>query len=88
MFGNKGWRGQSFAPDGKTYEQDAFTCIHCQKITPVKPYVFGRNDGPGWCTSCNAAICDACCGKGCDHFERKLARAEARDRLFQCMRCE
>jgi hypothetical protein len=83
MFGNRGWRCESFGPDGKVHEQDAFKCVHCQKIVPVKPFA----DAPGWCTSCSKPICDACCGKGCDHFERKLARAEARDRLYQSMRC-
>lgn len=54
-----------------------FTCKHCQRIVAVKPFCDPADLG-GQCPHGCGLICPACVGKGCDPFEEKLARAEAR----------
>lgn len=64
-------------PDGRVREADTFTCGHCQRIVHVKagasPYEMG-----GACSICGTLVCPKCVGQGCDPFEEKLKRMEAR----------
>lgn len=84
MLGYKGWYGQTFSPEGRTIETDAFTCKHCQKIVPIKPMCDPADMG-GRCFQCDALICSDCVGKGCMPFEKKLEQMERRAKLFQSM---
>ena len=64
-------------------EADTFTCYHCQKIIFVKPLCDPAEMG-GRCTICDKLICKHCVGNGCDPFERKLERLEARRSYEAC----
>lgn len=68
-------------PGKNTVEMDTFTCGHCNRIVHVKPFQAPEELGGG-CRLCMSPICAACAGQGgCDPFEKKLERMEARDRL-------
>lgn len=58
-------------------EADTFTCRHCNTVVRVKPMCDPAEMG-GRCTLCDKLICKHCVGKGCDPFEKKLERLEAR----------
>lgn len=62
----------------QTVEMDTYKCAHCQAIKHVKPKERPEDIG-GLCYVCSGLICSACVGKGCDPFEEKLKRMEARD---------
>ncbi len=73
-------------PDGRKQELDTFTCVHCNAVKYVQPGESATDTG-GWCFNCAAAICKGCveAGKtqvGCEHFMKKIERAEARGRLL------
>ena len=53
-------------------EYDTANCVHCQHVIKVSGGDFFT------CRSCYAPICPDCANKPCDHFEKKLARYEAR----------
>lgn len=63
--------------DPGTFERDTFTCKHCNRVTHVKPRMDAASLG-GLCKICYGLICPFCVGKGCDPFEAKLERQEAR----------
>ena len=65
-------------PEGM-FECDTFTCGHCPRVTHVMPKMDPADLG-GLCKVCAKLICSRCVGKGCDPFEKKLERSEARDR--------
>jgi hypothetical protein len=72
-------------------ERDTFTCAHCNRVKVVKPMMRAEDMG-GICHLCGdknrpSFICELCLGKGCDPFEKKMKRWEARDRLIREMRC-
>ena len=85
-------KGYSVTIDGWGIEtrRDTFTCKHCQRICEVEPKA---DPNEFWCPGCAAPICRACkaaewnrpAGAACDHFERKLARAEAREAMLRDM---
>ena len=59
-------------------EQDLFTCGHCQKVVTFEPGQMPEDAG-GMCKQCSRLICKGCYFKqGCDVFEKKLDRMEAR----------
>lgn len=72
-------QGYSVVTDGWGVEQreDTARCNHCQKVMFIKP----RQDPNEFsCRSCMAPVCPDCANKPCDHWEKKLDRAEATDR--------
>lgn len=62
--------------DGKVTEFDTMTCVHCNRLTHIKPGVRPEDMG-GFCYACNKPICAKCVGQPCDVIEKKLERAEA-----------
>lgn len=73
----------SFDPGGVRQESDTFTCHHCNKVVIVKPKCDPYDLG-GMCRLCDKMICPDCVNKGsCDPLEKKLERAEARDRALR-----
>jgi hypothetical protein len=65
-----------------TVEHDTFTCQHCGRIVVVRHGCSPEELG-GRCTCCGGLICPDCVGKGCDHIEKKLERAEAREKALR-----
>lgn len=74
--------------------EDSSTCSHCNSISFVLPGVMpttrdeaGRAHGLPRCRMCDAFICLRCGDRldieGCDPFEKKLERMEARGRLLR-----
>jgi hypothetical protein len=76
--------GTLFGPWGEITELPTFTCGHCQNIRRVKPYCDPADLG-GLCKICMTVVCECCVGKGCDPFEKKLEREEARGRALRYM---
>lgn len=73
-------------PGAGSGESDTFTCAHCNRVRFVKPMERAEDLG-GICHLCGdksrpSFICELCIGKGCDPFEEKLKRMEARQRLW------
>lgn len=66
----------TFDERGKIIENETFTCKHCQKVVLI-PHQADPSQMGGFCYSCAALVCPACYGKPCEHFEKKLERAEA-----------
>ena len=64
-------------PGQANREADTFTCAHCQWLTHVRAITRPEDIG-GLCKVCMGLICFRCVGKGCDPFEKKLERMEAR----------
>lgn len=83
-------KGHSVSTDGWGIEtrRDTYTCRHCQHVVEVEPRA---DPNEFWCNGCMAPICKSCKemewrrppGRACDHFERKLARAEAKNALLR-----
>lgn len=71
-------KGYSVVTDGWGIEtrRDTYTCVHCQHVCEVEP---GKNPSDFTCRACYQPVCPACLNKPCDHFEKKLDRAEATD---------
>ena len=73
----------SFDPIGVRQECDTFTCFHCNQVVHVKPKC-NPDDLGGMCRLCMKMICPVCVNLGaCDPTEKKLERAEARDRALR-----
>lgn len=73
----------SFDVGGIRQEADTFTCFHCNRIVIVKPKCDPADLG-GMCRLCDKMICPQCVNLGvCDPIEKKLERAEARDRALR-----
>ena len=83
-------------PDQRTKEFDTVGCGHCQRVIFVKPgtaatvYLIPRLNQPwgehpgAFCRICIRAVCLKCHSIGsCTPFERRLERAEARDRFVR-----
>ena len=67
--------------DGKPIERSTFTCAHCCRVVIVKPKCDPADVG-GLCKQCMGLICPRCYDLGrCDPLEKKLERAEAKDRF-------
>lgn len=63
-------------------EYDTFTCGHCCRVTHVKSRSRPEDIG-GLCKQCMKLICPYCLNTGrCDPFEKKLERAEERQRIL------
>lgn len=84
-------KGHSVVIDGWGVEthQDTYSCKHCQRVVFVKPKT---DPNEFWCASCAAPICQACKAQewnkpagACSHFERRLAKAEARFAMLRDM---
>lgn len=76
-------------PAPGTGELDSYTCAHCNRVRFVKPMA-AANEMPDVCHLCGdkhrpSFICENCVGKGCDPFEKKLARWEKRDMMLRCI---
>lgn len=80
MFRSGGYASIS-SPDGLT-EADTFSCSHCNRVVHVKAKADPASLG-GLCKNCMGLICQTCVGGGCDPFEKKLERAEHRDRVLK-----
>jgi len=63
-------------------ETDTYTCGHCGRIVHVLPRQDPADLG-GLCKQCMTLICPRCLDKGCEPLERKLERAEARERALR-----
>lgn len=61
-----------------TTELDSFGCKHCGRITHVRARQDPAELG-GLCKICMGLICSQCVGNGCDPFEKKLERWEAKE---------
>ncbi len=73
----------SFDPLGVRQEASTFTCHHCCKVVMVKPKC-NPDDLGGMCRLCMKMICPTCVDLGtCDPVEKKLDRAEARDKALR-----
>jgi hypothetical protein len=80
--------GTLIGPYGEIAEKPTFTCAHCQRVRRVDPYCDPADLG-GLCKVCMGVVCEVCVGKGCDPFEEKLRRIEARARTRRWMEdCE
>lgn len=64
--------------DAGTFEADTFCCFHCGHMVHVRPRMDPADMG-GLCKICYHLICPRCVGNGCDPFEEKLKRQEARE---------
>lgn len=70
------------------FETDTFSCGHCGRVTTVRPRIDAADVG-ALCKKCMKVVCRQCVNLGrkynltCDPLERKLERAEARERLFK-----
>lgn len=72
-------KGYSVVTDGWGVEtrEDTAKCNHCQKII----FISTRQDpNEFFCRSCMQSICPQCANGPCDHFEKKLDRAEQTDK--------
>lgn len=67
------------------FEVDTFTCGHCGRVSRVKPKMDAADCG-GLCKGCMRLVCKYCVGKKCDVLEKKLERAEKRERLWRACR--
>lgn len=84
-------RGQlTIVLDGRMSEHDTLTCSHCGM-----PYVMPAKPAPptgGFCRVCMKAVCDACVGKSCTPFERRMdlaeKRGQSRERIDRALRGE
>lgn len=73
----------TFDAGGVRQESDTFTCFHCNRIVIVKPKCDPCDLG-GMCRICEKMICPTCVDLGkCDPLEKKLERAEAKDRALR-----
>lgn len=73
----------SFDPGGVRQEADTFSCGHCCRVVIVKPKCDPCDLG-GMCRLCGKMICPTCVDLGkCDPLEKKLERAEAKDRALR-----
>ena len=72
-------------PSGEITERSTFSCAHCNRIVIVKPKCDPADLG-GLCKQCMKLICPGCHDRGnCDPLEKKLERAEARDRFLRSL---
>ena len=76
-----------FEPGRPVQETDTFTCGHCQCIVTVPPRTDPANLG-GLCKLCDKLICPHCYqhqmkGNPCVTWEKRMERAEARDRFLR-----
>lgn len=63
-------------------EMDTFSCGHCGGVVHVPARADPANLG-GLCKQCMRLICPRCLDRGCEPLERKLERAEERDRTLR-----
>jgi len=79
------WTERSRESGKVVLEEETYTCGHCQHVTAVQ--AGQKLDDVGvFCLACMRPCCKRCSflmanGAGCDVFEKKLARAEARAAL-------
>ena len=79
--------GQIIVTDPGTplYEQDTFTCIHCNKVVRVPPGLSSFTDFD-WCRKCMKPICNKpVCHDSCVPWERQMEITEARGKLHRAM---
>lgn len=61
--------------DGAVIEGETYTCMHCNRITMVKPGQRPEDIG-GLCKQCMGLVCSQCLEtSGCDPLEKKLNEA-------------
>ena len=75
-------------PGKRDVEEDTFTCCHCNSLVFVSDPKTGAPVPPdqvgGFCTLCYAHTCTKCADiGGCEPFEKKMEKMEARDRLMR-----
>lgn len=80
-------------PDARrmTTELDTFTCSHCNRVVHVRPLTDPADMG-GRCLNCEdgkgrGLICQACVGKPCAPFMRRIEEEERRAALYQALAC-
>ena len=72
-------------PEKPLFEQDTFTCKHCNAIVPVKPRQDPSEMG-GFCRLCYGHICKRCSIVGsCTPFEKKVEDIERKDRNYRAI---
>ncbi len=59
------------------HQADTLKCIHCQHVWVV---VKGSGRKRGFCTSCMGPTCGSHACMECDHFMKKIERAERQSR--------
>ncbi len=66
-------------------ESSTFTCVHCNRIVFVKPFV-SASDAGGFCRLCYKPVCGPCVDHGeCVPFEAKLEAIEKRGRMLRSL---
>jgi hypothetical protein len=66
------------------YEQDTFTCIHCNGIVLVKPGLTITDFA--WCRKCMKPVCEKeRCQTRCLTWDRRMEISEARGKLHRAM---
>ena len=74
--------GRMLVSGDQDVETDTFTCAHTQRVVEIT-----RHSVPGvdydFCRGCMKPIAKEAIGKGCDPFEKKLERHEARGRFLR-----
>jgi len=68
-------------PNAPTVEFDTITCCHCNIVVRVYPAPAPMVGG--FCRMCMKYTCDACAGKGCTPFEKKLEAIESHERFLR-----
>ena len=75
--------GRALPECSEVVELDTFSCGHCGAVRHVRPRERPEDLG-GLCRQCMRPICPHCVVSGrCDPLEKKLLRAEARDRALR-----
>jgi len=71
-------------PGAPVYEQDTFTCIHCNRVVLVKPGMTITDFA--WCRKCMKPVCEKeRCQVVCVPWERQMEINEARGKLHRAM---
>lgn len=66
-------------------EEDTYTCGHCNAVVFVKAKCAAL-EAPCPCRMCMRFCCPGCLARGgCDPFEKKMERLEARDRMLRAV---
>ena len=69
------------AIESGVFEVDTVMCGHCGRHIHIKPRMDPADMG-GLCKQCMKFECPQCVGKGCTPLEKKIERAEERNRIL------
>jgi hypothetical protein len=76
--------------DGRTRYGETYTCAHCNSVVEYRDNM-GQNDKLVFCPMEHTPICPKCAARagktasGCEVFEKKMEKIEARDRMLRSM---